>query len=326
MNTTFDVFLKLLACESCQTKDLAADLNLNIRKIQRIIQDIKLVFDKNPTMGKYFKFEQTGYSYSIKQRYLLDKDQVLLLAKILVASRSLNPTELPRLTNQMLDMLNIEERDLVSSSIMSERITDNYIDNESYRIKKIGQLEEYIFNHDRIRFTYVDHEAFENTRTETIEMLPVHTFFDNYYFFIIGFVKATGKNRIFRIDWMSKIEKISVSLHIDHKAHHDHGEETRYEAYGYLGEEEKTRIQFEYYGYIEYVKDRFPTCKIIKKVDKPNRFPFSVYILEIEVNYSDGVKLWLLGETTILRVISPSYIAHDIRDTLREGYERYLED
>jgi hypothetical protein len=122
---------------------------------------------------------------------------------------------------------------------------------------------------------------------------------------------------------MDKIEPIHLKIPMEHSKYHDHGRETRYEAFGYQGK--KTRIQFEYYGYMEYIQDIFPSCKVIKTIDKPNRFPFSVKVLEIEVNYSDGIKLWLLGETTILRVLSPKSIADDIRDTLREGYERYLD-
>lgn len=320
------VFLKLLECKSAPTKDIAQKLNLNVRQVQRAIQEIKIAFDSDPSLNKYFELKKIGHNYSINQRYLLQTDQVLILIKILVASRSLNKTELPGLTNQMLKMLDLDQRDIVSSSIMSELITDNFISNHSNRIEVLGKLEHYIFKHEKISFQYTDHEALENPTTEMVEMLPVHTFFDNHYFFVVGMLKDSGENKTFRIDWMTDIKKIHVKLPVDYSKHHDHGKETRYEAYGYIGKKALTRIRFEYYGYIEYIKDEFPTCKIIKKINKPNRFPFSVYILEIEVKYSDGIKLWLLGETTILRVLSPQYIADDIRDTLFEGYQRYLEN
>lgn len=64
---------------------------------------------------------------------------------------------------------------------------------------------------------------------------------------------------------------------------------------------------------------------MIKKLDRPNRFPFSVYLIEIKVNYSDGVKLWLLGETTILKVVDPPEIAKDIKKTLYDTYRLYDE-
>ncbi|MCV3763222.1 WYL domain-containing protein [Companilactobacillus farciminis] len=323
MNLSIEVFLQLLANEKCQTKDIAEAQEINIRTAQRIIKEIKVAFDKSAILNKYFTLSKIGRAYSIDQKYLLDQNQVLILIKILIASRSLNSVELPRLTNKMLDMLTLKERDVVSESVMTERITDNSLTDKSFRIEKMGQLEQYIYHKQKIRFTYTDRYPSEIPNIQTIEMLPIHTFFDNFYFFVIGLVKDTKEYRTFRIDWIDDIETIHLKLPIDHSKYHDHGQETRYEAFGYQGK--KTRIQFEYYGYIEYIKDIFPSCKIIKKIDKPNRFPFSVNILEIEVNYSDGVKLWLLGETTILRVISPKYIADDIRDTLREGYERYLD-
>jgi len=324
MNTTMEVFLKLLACGDASTKDIAQDLDISLRNTQRAIKEIKLLFDKNPTLNQFFQLKKNGHNYTICQRYLLHTNQVLVITKILIASRSLNKTELPQLVNKMFDMLALDQRSLVSESVMSEQITDNYIDDDSQRIEKIGQLEEYIFHRNTIQFQYTDHEAAEKTVTKTVEMLPVHTFFDNYYFFIVGILKDTGENKTFRIDWMDNIQEIKIKLPVNHSQHHDHGRETRYEAFGYMGK--RTRIRFEYYGYIGYIKDQFPTCKVIKKIDKPNKFPFSVNILEIEVNYSDGVKLWLLGETTILRVLSPQPIADDIKATLLEGYQRYLED
>ncbi|GAQ01684.1 hypothetical protein NBRC111452_1496 [Companilactobacillus farciminis] len=323
MNLSIEVFLQLLENEKCQTKDIAAKQEITIRTAQRAIKEIKVAFDKSAVLNKYFQLKKIGRAYSIEQKYLLDQNQVLILIKILIASRSLNSTELPRLTNKMLDMLTLEERDVVSESVMTERITDNYLTDKSFRIEKMGQLEQYIYHKQKIRFVYTDRYPSEIPNIETIEMLPIHTFFDNLYFFLIGLVKDTHEYRTFRIDWMDNIEPIHFKLPIDHSKYHDHGQETRYEAFGYQGK--KTRIQFEYYGYMEYIKDIFPSCKVIKTIDKPNRFPFSVKILEIEVNYSDGIKLWLLGETTILRVLSPKSIADDIRDTLREGYERYLE-
>ncbi|WP_162897850.1 helix-turn-helix transcriptional regulator [Companilactobacillus formosensis] len=319
MNLSIEVFLQLLENEACQTKDIAAKQEITIRTAQRAIKEIKVAFDKSAVLNKYFQLKKIGHAYSINQRYLLNQNQVL----ILIASRSLNSTELPRLTNKMLDMLTLEERSVVSDSVMTERITDNYLTDESFRIEKMGQLEQYIYHKQKIRFVYTDRYPSEDPNIETIEMLPIHTFFDNLYFFLIGLVKDTHEYRTFRIDWMDNIEPIHFKLPIDHSKYHDHGQETRYEAFGYQGK--KTRIQFEYYGYLEYIKDIFPSCKVIKTIDKPNRFNFSVKILEIEVNYSDGIKLWLLGETTILRVLSPKSIADDIRDTLREGYERYLE-
>lgn len=323
MNITFEIFLRLLDNQGLETKDLVEDLDISLRKAQRTIKEIKNSLDSNPSFKKYFELTKNGNRYSINQRFLLSRDQVLVLIKILTASRSLNEKEFPELTQKMLNMLYPEQRELASASIRSEQIAHNYIDNQSDRLEKIGLLEEFIYHQDHISFEYTDHEAFEQAHTETVEMRPIHIFFDNYYFFIVSFLKTTRENRIFRIDWMNKIKKSSVKIPFNYSKHYDHGIETQHEAFGYNGK--KTHIVFEFYGYVEYVKDEFPSCRVIKTIDKPNRFPFSVKVLEIEVNYSDGVKLWLLGETTILRVLSPKYIADDIRDTLKEGYERYLE-
>jgi len=223
MNTTMDVFFTLLNCEDASTKDISQNLDISLRKAQRSFKEIKLLFDKNVLINKYFVLKKSGNNYSICQQYLLQTNQVLVITKILIASRSLNKVELPKLVNKMFDMLALDERSLVSESVMSEQITDNYIDDNSNRIDKIGQLEEYIFHKNKIKFQYTNHESKENTTTEIIEMLPIHIFFDNYYFFIVGILKNTGENKTFRIDWMDDINEINIRLPINYSKHHDHG-------------------------------------------------------------------------------------------------------
>jgi len=218
-------------------------------------------------------------------------------------------------------MINLDQRSIVSSSIASERTTETYISDKSERIQKIWQLDQYIFHKQNIKFDYTDYEVKENAELTTIILLPIHTFFDNYYFFLIGFDKESNEYRTFRIDWIENIKKTDVKIQVEYNKRHDHGQEQQYNAYGYMGP--KMRIQFEYYGYVGYVKDRFPSCTIIKKLNKKNKFPFSVNLLEIEVNYSAGVKLWLLSQSTILKVVSPDILVEDIKKTLHDSYQLY---
>lgn len=321
MNLTLKIFFLLLENKPLNNRKIAEDLETNIRNVQRSIDKIKLAFEQSETLRRHFKFIEVGRCHAISQNLLLDESEILLLTKILVSSRSLNKTELPALTEKMISMVGIDNHKVVKSAVASEQLTETYIDDQSFRKDKLWELEQYIYNKDKIRFDYTDHERQEDAQTVTYEILPVHTFFDNYYFFLVGLEKQSHKYVTYRIDWMDNIKKIKVKLNLEHNKRLNHGEEAQYNLYGYQGQE--TRIYFEYYGYIEYIRDKFPQCKVIKKLDRPNRFPFSVYLIEIKVNYSDGVKLWLLGETTILKVVDPPEIAADIKKTLYDTYRLY---
>jgi len=324
MNVTLEVFFLLLENKPLQNREIADKLDINIRSIQRAVDKIQENFEQSIALNRYFEFFKDGRAHTVNQKYLLKEDQILLLSKLLVSSRSLNETELPQLTNRMLNMINVDKRSIVSSAIASERLTETYISDKSDRQEKLWQLEQYIFDKDKIKFEYTNHENSEAAETTTVEVLPVHTFFDNYYFFMIGLEKVSHEYKTYRVDWIQNIEKVNIKLHVEYRKRHNHGKDAQLNAYGYMGEE--MRIRFEYYGYIGYVQDKFPSCKVIKKLDKKNKFPFSVNLLEIKVNYSPGVKLWLLGQTPILRVVEPAEIAEDIKNTLYDSYRLYKDE
>lgn len=323
MNLTLEVFFQLLDNKPMTNREIADKLGTDIRNVQRATKSIATAFDQNAKLTKHFEFKKVDSRHTIIKKYLLNEEQILFLSKLLVSSRSLNENEMPKLMSTMLEMIGVEERNVVNSANASERLTETYIADKNNRLDKLWQLDNFIFNKNKIRFDYTNYEVQEHPETKTIDLLPVHTFFDNYYFFVIGLEKSTHEYKTYRIDWMQNITKVKIKLHVDYSKKLNHGEEIQHNAYGYMGK--KTRIQFEYYGYIGYVKDRFPSCRIIKKLDKPNKFPFTVNLLEIEVNYSDGVKLWLLGQTPILRVVEPKTIAKDIKDTLYQSYKLYEE-
>lgn len=321
MNLTLEIFFILLENKPLQNREIAKKLDTNIRNVQRSIDKIKIAFEQSSTLNRHFRFIEDGRAHAVSQRLLLNEEEILILTKNLVSSRSLNEVELPALTDKMISMVGVDNHKVVKSAVASERLTETYIDDKSFRKDKLWQLEQYIYKEEKIRFDYTDHERQEDAQTKTVEILPVHTFFDNYYFFVVGLEKESHQYVTYRIDWMDHIEQIKIKLNLEHNKRLNHGQEAQYNLYGYQGK--KTHIYFEYYGYIGYIKDKFPSCKVIKKLDRPNRFPFSVNLLEIEVNYSDGVKLWLLGETTILRVVKPKEIADDIKQTLYDTYRLY---
>lgn len=101
----------------------------------------------------------------------------------------------------------------------------------------------------------------------------------------------------------------------------DHSIEDQRNVYAYQGKE--TTITFKYYGFLEYLLDKFPQAEVLSTLDEPNQFDFPVTKISLKVNYSDGVKLWLLGETPIIKILGPHSIALDIAQTLQKRVESY---
>lgn len=163
MNLTLEIFFLLLENKPLQNREVAEKLDTNIRNVQRSIDKIKTTFEQSETLRRHFKFIKHGRLHTISQNLLLDEEEILLLTKILVSSRSLNKTELPALTEKMISMVGVENHKVVKAAVASEQLTETYIDDESFRKDKLWELEQYIYNKDKIRFDYTDHERQEST-------------------------------------------------------------------------------------------------------------------------------------------------------------------
>ena len=78
-------------------------------------------------------------------------------------------------------------------------------------------------------------------------------------------------------------------------------------------------MEIEFYFDPVYILDRFPDSRILWEKD-------GVYRIEMNVNDGYGMKMWLLSQGDMLKIISPSYmreyVANDMIGTLEfYGYE-----
>jgi len=240
-----------------------------------------------------------------------------------LASRALSHLEMDALVDELLTLTPPNERAVISESIRNEFTFMTTLKDQQPRAGKTWQLEKLICEGQLIRFDYTNYEATEKPTVEKVIMRPTSIFFDNYYLFLVGLEPTIKKYVTCRIDWIENIKKLADQVEIKPGFRYEEGLKRPITAYAYSGQ--KTRIQFEYYGFVDYVIDQFPSCKIIKKLDKKNQYPFSVYLLQIDVEYSAGVRLWLLGQSTILRGVSPARVVDEIKGILQSSYQRYQE-
>jgi len=250
MDITLEVFLLLLDNEPLTNREMSDELDTDIRNVQRAVSRLRVAFDSENIMRKHFDFKEDRKHHTISQRYVLKTEQISLLTKLLLSSRSLNDNEMIQLINRMLNMIDIKNRKTVTFSIDGEIHTKSTISDASFREEKLWKIDQYVLKQKILRFDYTNKEIHEEPVTETIERVPVHTFFDNFYFFMVGWNRESNdKNpyEIYRIDWMDKLIDPKITLNIDHKVRLNHGQQALQRAYGYKGKE--IRIQFDYYGF-----------------------------------------------------------------------------
>lgn len=315
-----EIFIILLDSKKMTTKDIAEKYNVSQRTAQRDIRDVA---DALETLfpNKKLQRDSSDYTYYLDHIYGLDNKNLLIILKVLLSSRALNSAETSELVNQLL--LDQPENDskMLKNSILNELTFITSIYDTQNRADKVWHLEKMIQEYYLINFNYTDYELFDEPITSPVTLQPTSIFFDNYYFFLVGLEIQSQEYFTYRIDWMEDITSKNEKEKIDRSSRYEHGLKRPVTAYAYPGK--KVIIQFEYYGFIDYVMDRFPSCRVIKKLDKQSEWGFAVHLLQIEVEYSWGVKIWLLGDSGNIRVTMPKEIVNDIKETLLKTYQRY---
>lgn len=116
---------------------------------------------------------------------------------------------------------------------------------------------------------------------------------------------------------------ISKDYDLKSQGQRDNSKEDVKTAYSYQGDNKK--LVFLYYGLIDNVRDRFPLMEedeILK--DELPRFDFPVRKVTVNVQYSAGVLMWLLSQSSILKVLEPEDVLTDIQDRLKTSYKQYF--
>jgi len=134
MSLTLKVFLTLLEDNKpLQNREIADKIDGNIRSVQRSIDKIAEIFDQSIVLNRYFEFSESNRAHTVNFKAVLKEEQILLLSKLLISSRSLNKSESDELIDSMLKMTDDDKSEIINSAINSERLTDTYIGDKSDR-------------------------------------------------------------------------------------------------------------------------------------------------------------------------------------------------
>ncbi|MGV2928375.1 WYL domain-containing protein [Macrococcus capreoli] len=279
--------------------------NKTERTLQRYLKDLNIF------LGEHHKNVKVQY-YSQQQKYVLEgvidnvfnKQQVLVLLKILIASRSLSSNEITTVVSNMMKLLKHEDRVFIEKILATDMQTYHPLQLDEPKIDRIWQLHEAIDKKKNIQFKYSN--AMNEQRTHTIQ--PYFITFSELYFYIVG-INQKGHTLIFRVDRIESFEILNQTFHRTPPPHLSPTmmKDRIYFMYG----GEFQRIKFEFNGgIIESVLDRFPTARTIKNDHINNR-----YTVEVEV-IGDGILMWFLSQGKRVKVLSPPSMVKKIKDEI----------
>ncbi|KAF1298435.1 hypothetical protein BAU15_11800 [Enterococcus sp. JM4C] len=319
------IFIQLLNGETLYKKDLIEEYQKKGSTIQRDMTVIEEALEENlrtslntPYIGRLFREGKGVYQLPeyIKKNFLTD-DELLATLKILFASRAFNIEEMTNFIDKFHDLSKDKKR--VRQFIANEELYYHGVSKVTL-LDRINLIYDAISENKMIEFEYT-----KCGETRTFKRIPNAVHFSDLYFFMLsashtaqddGDFSALNK---FRINNMVNPRIVSSKNRTKHKDRFESGALRNQTAHlPFLGNTITMIVDF--YHDPVYVLDRFPNSKILKENEDGS------FRIEVESNDGYGVKMWLLSQGDMIKVISPNhmreYIIQDMIGALDYyGYE-----
>ena len=257
----------------------------------------------------HYQIANFGITPSASNHPLSD-EELLIIIKIILASRTLENEEMMMLCDKLIHLGH--QQGLLKKLVGNEKLYYQGIPKTS-QFDKIELICRCILNSNQIEFDYT-----KRGQSSRLTRIPQAIYFSDMYIYMLTAGQTAQDDddlehlSKFRITNLNNIKIISTNNKLEYATRFEGGLLRKQTDLPFLGNPITMVVDF-YWDPI-YVLDRFPDSKIIAEND-------GVYRIEMQVNDGYGMKMWLLSQGDMVKVISPQhmkdYIINDMRDALR---------
>ncbi|TXK71766.1 YafY family protein [Paenibacillus sp. N3.4] len=317
-NRLLTIFERLNKGELLIKKDLAKEMLVDVKTIQRDFDEIRVYFAErlgdSGFLDLKYDSKKKGYILVSKNEYFLNSEEITVISKILLESRALNKIELEEILDKLILQSTPSERKFIREIVNNERFHYLPLQHNSFLISKVWNLSAVIRSKKLLKITYmrVDKEL----AVERV-VKPVGIIFSDYYFYLTAYIadRSDSFPTIYRLDRITDYIPLAESFYIPEAERFEEGEFRKKIQFMYSGE--LMSIQFKFWGpSLEAVLDRLPTARIVGEVDNKK-------IIEAEV-FGEGVKMWLLSQGAHLEIIKPEKLRNDFMNSLNAIIQMWL--
>lgn len=315
-NRILKILTRLNNGEAVRKKDLALELNVSEKAIQRDIDHIRnyLSEDIGLRSERYLIYDRSNNSYHLTnvENNLNEKD-ILAIIKILLESRAFCQEELDKLINSLYRMVDSQNKSLIRDIIGNELLHYIPLEHGDLLIDKIWDFSHIIKKQEILSIEYIRADGKKVER----EVKPVSIIFSEYYFYLIAYLDKFDFSAVYRVDRVKSYKGIGDRFHIPYANRFEDGEFRKRIQFMYPGELMNVRFEFSN-GVLEAVLDRLPTAKIIKQEEGKTTIAAEVF--------GEGIVMWLLSQGSKIKVLSPASLVRTMREEVRKLGEIYGEE
>ena len=324
------LYTRLQAGETIDKQKESDAFQVSTRTIQRDLNDIQCFLENQQTYGAAVRqviYDRTsgGYRMIAGEQDCLEAKEILAICKVLLESRCLMHEELFPLLGKLIRCGNPDAQRQLHNFIENERYHYTDLHHGKRLLDTLWKLEQAVWKQNYLEIRY--HKA---SCQELVErrVRPIGILFSEFYFYLLAYIEPEQKARnqeepkkeqadsdsvngsaqsmevvygspreqsptIYRIDRLERLKVLEDHFPVEYASRFEEGELRKRIQFMYGGKLKKVR--FRYHGTCpDYILDRLPTAKIIKRDEDG-------MLIEAEV-FGDGIHFWMKGQGEVEEV------------------------
>lgn len=307
--------------EGIEKAKIAEMFKVSEKSIQRDLDLLKQYIGEyyEPINRKAIKYNNRKkmYLWENRNNILLNQEEVMLLATILLESRAISKLEIDRILNRMISQCGKEEAKRIRELIRNEVFY--YVPVKHG--KEMGNL---IWNISEAKqkqlIVEIDYQKVGAKRPEIVRVIPLGIMFSEMYFYLLAYNEEDLIERrliTYRID---RIENYKI-LHDQHYkvCYRERFQEGEFrQQVQFMSTGKLIEVKFRFWGKsLEAVLDRLPNAKIIERSGEET-------ILTARV-FGKGIKMWFLSQAEFLEVMEPRNFREEMKKCIHNMMNNYAE-
>lgn len=307
------IYARLMNQEWLNRDGLAEEYDISSKTISRYIRDINTTLRNFPDFVDHRAVEISPKGMGKDRHYEMkmndsDQDQYLdqnlnyALIKLILGSRVFNNQEAQILITTLLKNLGLSDREELEQTLSVERKKYVPVSNNKELLKWIKMLRTAIKAGATVNIEYLH----QNGDLVHEPILPRSIVYNNSHFYCIAFSGASDNQHVergyrYRIDRIQEITASDQKLKLPQMYEREADEKQQYLYEMRTGR--SMRVQIEYYGNVEIVKDRFPDAKVLRQFEATDTHPAG-NVLEFRA-LEEGALMWVLGQGSATKILAP---------------------
>jgi len=303
------IFQSLLTGHVAVKAELTSRFDVTPRVIQRDFSQLReFLAAENLDYRLTYSRRLNGYQLQGTQT-TITKQSILLLIKVLLASRSLPTVEMNRTITSLLSLSIPDDQREIQPIIKNELFHYHPLQHQQPLLDRLWQFSQFITQKQPVTIIYQKQHREIVTRT----ILPEAVIFSEYYFYVVAYNAKYRSNLFYRLDRIRHFQTSNQVITRNRAERFEDGELRQ--LIHYMTPGQKVTLRFKFWGIVEAALDRFPTAKIISH--------HSDYVIIETIAFDLGAKMWLLSQGNNVEVIAPAEFVASMKTTLAEMTARY---